>query len=982
MRLAWIALLCLPALAQEDDLVAGLLEMEAPPRPWKDDPVVKAFGVLARPADDAPLEELLDYWELHRDRSPSPEVQRRLLATCRASPRMIPVLLYLLPRTEETRRLVAGSREWAELEKPWHASAIEEWLEDEEADETDLEYLAQSDLPRAREAAARQAEGDDPVQAAAALAFLHGRAEGAERERLRDRLRDIAADSDAGLDARNDALRALASDRWDGRDEWVLTLFAEEGLALSAFASDDPDGMVPVLTDLLADDNPVVRDHAVQGLILFQLHQARADALRPLLPWLLDPTWAREHDRDRLCLVQSVARVDLPECAEGLLHVLAHETDETILEAAFEAVAHYRVTRAAPLVRRRYDAGAREWQVLEAALRCGALRREEMVSAVMAAARARAQGRAGENGWDRFSEFTPEEELGWHLVFRPPEDEEVAVAVLEEASRVPEAAWIVHRWGGRVADRDIVARLPEGTLPAASLRQALERREEVAEHAGDALRDLMREGRGAARGVAAALLGQPGPVLDSGDLDAQRALLACARLVLMPLDEEKVARRLPDAAAAAYLEAIDTPAARRLLPPGRIAGWMGWPGEEEPPRWFEQGSAPREVWSLSTSTEDGLRRIAVLVFEERMEVWWSDDPARWCTRPLAEEECRALVDFLRKHRVDDLPPIPLLADDGESHTYYHLTPGGGCRVFMDDPDVEEGTDLYQVLAHRFERLIRRGRFETRYAIAEREKEMVRLAGGGIQAVWARGDDVRVLRDDWRALDGKPADEPEKSCDLVFNAFWSLADWEAGLGGGRKLCLRGGRKLWVESEAGVTVLHEGECGMGVLSPDRRWLVMAFVEGNRGWIEPNGLLRIDLSTPAVHPVDLPRLDENSPVAWIPAHGKVLVHREDGERDVSVLLDPATGDTTPVNGVVWPLFGFPKRALQPTGRPNEYWAARPAGDGTDVGRFDARAFTFTVVRRVPCLRFWTHDLWIDGEWAYVVYEGDLLRLPLEAR
>ena len=130
----------------------------------------------------------------------------------------------------------------------------------------------------------------------------------------------------------------------------------------------------------------------------------------------------------------------------------------------------------------------------------------------------------------------------------------------------------------------------------------------------------------------------------------------------MPLDEEKVARRLPDAAAAAYLEAIDTPAARRLLPPGRIAGWAdGRFGEDESPRWFDRVPAPREVFSLSTSSDFGFRRIAVLVFEKRMEVWWSDDPARWRTRPLPVEEGRALLDFLRKHRVDDLPPAPYLA---------------------------------------------------------------------------------------------------------------------------------------------------------------------------------------------------------------------------------------------------------------------------------------------------------------------------------
>ena len=100
---------------------------------------------------------------------------------------------------------------------------------------------------------------------------------------------------------------------------------------------------------------------------------------------------------------------------------------------------------------------------------------------------------------------------------------------------------------------------------------------------------------------------------------------------------------------------------------------------------------------------------------------------------------------------------------------------------------------------------------------------------------------------------------------------------------------------------------------------------------------------------------------------------------------LLDAATGRTELVKGNFAPLEQIDKRPLQPTGKPDEFWAALPDADNnkTQIGRYNARSFTFQPVLLLPHIAFDSMDLWVDegnGK-VYVTYEGQLLRVPLLA-
>jgi hypothetical protein len=133
----------------------------------------------------------------------------------------------------------------------------------------------------------------------------------------------------------------------------------------------------------------------------------------------------------------------------------------------------------------------------------------------------------------------------------------------------------------------------------------------------------------------------------------------------------------------------------------------------------------------------------------------------------------------------------------------------------------------------------------------------------------------------------------------------------------------------------------------------------------------------------------------VAYVAAHGKVLLRRarDDGDTKESsgppapefYLLDAATGRTQTVSGVFEPLLQQATRPLQPTGRPEEVWAAisdREKNE-TRVGRYSLRDFSFRAMLTVPHISFDSFRMWVDeaGAKLLIVYNGQLLRIPLQS-
>src|SRR5205085_11525522 len=91
-------LLAMPAPTPRSADVVEAKEKERPPEFYADDKV---------PPDNAPLEDLLDYWgrksagNNRNSSTPSEAVRQRLLAASEAEPDRLPSLLQFLPETEE-----------------------------------------------------------------------------------------------------------------------------------------------------------------------------------------------------------------------------------------------------------------------------------------------------------------------------------------------------------------------------------------------------------------------------------------------------------------------------------------------------------------------------------------------------------------------------------------------------------------------------------------------------------------------------------------------------------------------------------------------------------------------------------------------------------------------------------------------------------------------------------------------------------------
>jgi hypothetical protein len=145
-----------------------------------------------------------------------------------------------------------------------------------------------------------------------------------------------------------------------------------------------------------------------------------------------------------------------------------------------------------------------------------------------------------------------------------------------------------------------------------------------------------------------------------------------------------------------------------------------------------------------------------------------------------------------------------------------------------------------------------------------------------------------------------------------------------------------------------------------------------------------------------VNLNPADQSKPIAFLPLHNKVLLRRAKAEVDSPgrvvtgpdqpeyYLIDPQTGVLQLVSGEFVPLRQKGLRFLQPTNQSHEFWAAIPdeKKNQTEVGRYNLKDFSFKPMLAVPQINFSSLSMWVDESHGklYVVYENQLLRLPLK--
>jgi hypothetical protein len=446
-------------------------------------------------------------------------------------------------------------------------------------------------------------------------------------------------------------------------------------------------------------------------------------------------------------------------------------------------------------------------------------------------------------------------------------------------------------------------------------------------------------------------------------------------------------------------------------------------------------NGPQEIYALLTEgTWGGLGQHFLLVFKDRAVLYCEDGNGRARARDLTKDELLALRNWLSTNKVDELPQFDEGTADGIQYEYFHLQRDGReHRVFMNNPPtapIGAGAVFFggkaapnrKVYGELTQRMLKLDQAPMQVIYQSVEKlpgfRVVHAKENGeVSALENRKgelfagvsvSDGKAIR--WHALSetglsekSEPAAADPFQSDIPGYYNWRKIDLMISDGPRAGSRLWAGRRikddleaLWLSGKSGEPeLLARGEFGQAVICPGGEWIVAAKTPAGKMWDVPNGVVRIHLPDKKMFSVDLPSADNFDPIVWIDARQRVLLYRQRDRQDWKAgpenpefyLLNPTTGDTQKIDGEMRPFFDARERKLQPTGKPNEFWAALhssvldPNLRTTTIGKFDSYNFRFTPVLSLPDIRFESADFVVDqtSYRAWININGDLVRLSL---
>ncbi|MCO6509463.1 MAG: HEAT repeat domain-containing protein [Aridibacter famidurans] len=804
------------------------------------------------PADNAPIRDLLDFWirraNLSRDDgakiSMSEAAASRILDEYERDPEDLSMMLNSLPVTTETtrrvkeiyetERLAADTSEgWMKDVKHWLKFKTDAYLEEliEEAtkarDDTDftgvkgkeaLVALARFDWPAA-EIILKGLKSDtgNPRTSALAVKLLYENAvrsgAGAEAERLREELKEIALDKDQPGHARDSALDALlGGETWSGRDDWYLSLLEDETLLhlsdgiygfspLDTLPTKDPEKWTPILAELVTRGAGPVTNAAAQILIEIDT----AESIKPLIPWLSDPGWAKIDwsPGGRTTLIQAVSKFDLRESIPGLIWIVQNEDDN--VSWAARSLAEFGDPAAGPALRNALSRIGNETDradIVNALIKCNVLSASEQVAAIEAYATAIStpEGRDGVESrgyWDEEDPLPVAVSIGSFLARRGEPDEETIRLLIDRQKSIrrlnPAISGIIsdilQRWSGRLVDLETLNSIAEDKADLETIVGALARRKELMKSVPNDVYALVTYTGAVGRGLAPCIAGDIGLLantLSSENEHTKAAVLACARLLRLelPIAEAKLLlehkNKLLALAAERYLESVDTPESRKILYE-KHKGKAIILGARDSFNPAKITNVPSTLSRLFSSVADGyssrlhpsasrygeldrfeedLRKEilgnddlveiysfvpshVVRVYKDRATVTWYEDEARYYRRVVSKEELKEFKGFLVEADFENSPPV-----FGYCHhncgmmEFVRISREGGRRLF--------GYSNYaRFLGYQFaiHNLVKPSEAKLRYYLEDKLEGLEVLSSDTRYqpwAVWNDGDDLRVL----------------------------------------------------------------------------------------------------------------------------------------------------------------------------------------------------------------------------------------------
>ena len=371
-------LVLLPSASAEKNLLQNLLNLPAPPPP---NPLFKAAHrnippeSLDRdkpPSDDAPIEELLAYWqnenngfqEMGYNRTPSEQTLRRIMTEIGEHPEKLSEFLNILPENAETQEFVkqlydrqasddkesdresdGAVKSWLTYHSPYYSDELLKTAQtvgdtgEYVSNQKELLALARVDWEKARPILDRLlSDSNQPVsQTLARWAFYQHairEKDSSDIETYRRQLQTTVENKGNKPGNRDLAMDALVeSGDFEGRDDWYYTLLDDETLYDLRVNGTSYTGLTTLLLrsphakylakmiELAGNANPIIRKAAVRNLTTL-LDTKNPEVIKALLPWLENPDWAQEVNGERRQIITALARITIPESVPGLIAVL------------------------------------------------------------------------------------------------------------------------------------------------------------------------------------------------------------------------------------------------------------------------------------------------------------------------------------------------------------------------------------------------------------------------------------------------------------------------------------------------------------------------------------------------------------------------------------------------------------------------------------------------------------------------------------
>lgn len=366
-----------PQTGAQNDFLQTFIDLPAPPppNPFFENLYRKRpegfFSKNKPPDDDAPIEDVLDYWRAQNEQftalgykiNPSKKNLERILEEIERDPESLTDFIDILPENEDVAEFVKRIYDKLPENKESEDTVREEtkkWLtyhskffidelfslasrvgEDREyvSNQESLLALTRLDWNKAQPIVERlYNDRMQPVSRVLAhwAFYLHAHETDStgDIDKYRDELKAIVADKSATAGMRDLAMDALVSEKeWAERDEWYRSLLEDDTLGelrvngqvytglTTLLLYSPPEKYADKMIELAKSDNPAVRNAAVRNLANL-LDENNPEVVRALLPWLEDPKWAKEVGNERRSLVAALQKFMLPESVPGLIAML------------------------------------------------------------------------------------------------------------------------------------------------------------------------------------------------------------------------------------------------------------------------------------------------------------------------------------------------------------------------------------------------------------------------------------------------------------------------------------------------------------------------------------------------------------------------------------------------------------------------------------------------------------------------------------